>query len=195
MGIPRIETGPMTIPEFYAFTETRPDEERWELIEGEPVLNASPSFTHQVIVSNIIGLVKIIQLNDNPSWIAVPSMGIRIAVKDRPEPDIIIRPREAPYSDPTSRECDDALVVFEILSPSTADRDLRWKRKAYASLASVTDYVVIAQDAVEVVVYERKSGFAERRLESIGSALELSALGITLPLADIYRDTGLDKSK
>ncbi len=43
MGIPRIDTGPMTISEFYAFTETRPDEEKWELIEGEPVMNASPS--------------------------------------------------------------------------------------------------------------------------------------------------------
>ena len=43
MGIPRIDTGPMTIEEFYAFTDTRPDEEKWELIDGEPVLNASPS--------------------------------------------------------------------------------------------------------------------------------------------------------
>ncbi|MGD9923865.1 MAG: Uma2 family endonuclease [Pseudorhodoplanes sp.] len=193
MGIPRIDTGPMTLSEFYAFTDTRPDDERWELIDGEPVMNASPSFTHQVIVSNVVGLLKIIQFQERRSWIVLPSMGIRIAVKDRPEPDIIVRPKEAPQNDPMSRECDDAIVVFEILSPSTADRDLRWKRKAYASLDSVTDYVVIAQDVVEVAVYERKSGFAERRLETIGASLELPAIGVTLALADIYRDTGLHK--
>lgn len=32
----------MTIEEFLAFTDTRPDEERWELIEGEPVMSPSP---------------------------------------------------------------------------------------------------------------------------------------------------------
>ena len=43
VGDPAIKTGPMTVEEFYAFTDTRPDEEKWELIDGEPILNASPS--------------------------------------------------------------------------------------------------------------------------------------------------------
>lgn len=194
MGIPRIESGPLTIGEFYAFTDTRPDEEHWELIEGEPVLNASPSFIHRIIVKNIVAILARIEAETRPPWLCVPGLGVRLSVKDRPEPDIIIRPKEVPYRDATSRECDDAIVVFEILSPSTANCDLRWKRKAYAALPSVTEYVVIAQDTVEVVAYERKAGFAERRLESIGAALELAALGVTLSLAEIYRDTGLDKT-
>ena len=44
----------MTIEEFLAFTDTRPEEERWELIEGVPVLNPSPIDYHQMIVSNIV---------------------------------------------------------------------------------------------------------------------------------------------
>jgi hypothetical protein len=28
VGIPVIDTGPMTVDEFYAFTDTRPDEEK-----------------------------------------------------------------------------------------------------------------------------------------------------------------------
>ena len=43
MGVPTIKTGPMTVEEYFAFTETRPDNEKWELIDGEPILNASPS--------------------------------------------------------------------------------------------------------------------------------------------------------
>ena len=50
MGVPTIKTGPMTVGEFYAFTDTRPDEEKWELIDGEPILNASPSDFHQKIL-------------------------------------------------------------------------------------------------------------------------------------------------
>ena len=49
MGVPTIKTGPMTVEEYFAFTETRPDNEKWELIDGEPILNASPSGLHQRI--------------------------------------------------------------------------------------------------------------------------------------------------
>lgn len=194
MGIPRIDTGPMTIAEFYAFTQTRPDDEHWELIEGEPVLNATPSFTHQLIVANIIGLLKAIEFNARAAWTVVPSMGIRVDSIDRPEPDIVVRPKGAPNNNPLSRECSDAIVVFEVLSPTTADRDLRWKRKAYSSLPSVSAYVVIAQDTIEIVVYERGTGFAERRIESADAVLDLPSIGVTLPLADIYRDTGLART-
>jgi hypothetical protein len=46
--------GPMTVDEFYAFTDTRPDDEKWELIGGGPILNAAPSRLHQKIVKNVI---------------------------------------------------------------------------------------------------------------------------------------------
>ena len=38
MGVPTIKTGPMTVDEFYEFTDRRPDEEKWELIDGAPIL-------------------------------------------------------------------------------------------------------------------------------------------------------------
>jgi Uma2 family endonuclease len=85
----------------------------------------------------------------------------------------------------------DVIVAFEILSPSTADRDLRWKRKAYAKLPSLTQYVVVAQDAVEAVSFDRVKDFAERRFESADAELDLPAIGARLPLRDIYRGTGL----
>ena len=83
------------------------------------------------------------------------------------------------------------IVAFEILSPSTKARDLRWKRTAYTGLASLTHYIVIAQDAVEVAVFARDHGFAEHRFRSVNNSFELLALGISLPLSEIYGDTGL----
>ena len=93
---------------------------------------------------------------------------------------------------PARRQTSDVLAAFEILSPSTADRDLRWKRTAYTSLPSLTHYIVVAQDAVDVVVFARDTGFAERRYRSLSDTIELPALGILLPLSEIYRDTGLE---
>ena len=83
------------------------------------------------------------------------------------------------------------IVAFEVLSPSTKGRDLRWRRTAYTRLPSLTHYVVIAQDAVDVVVFARDGGFEEQRIRSLRDCVELSSLGVSLPLAEIYRDTAL----
>ena len=191
MGVPTIKTGPMTVEEYFAFTETRPDNEKWELIDGEPILNASPSKLHQTIFWNLALLIGTIQRQRPQSWEASPGVGVRVSDASLPEPDIFIVPAGSARRDPYGRETSEVLVAFEILSPSTAERDLRWKRTAYTSLPSLTHYVVIAQDAADIVVFARDAGFAERRLRSLADTLELPALGISLPLAEIYRDTDL----
>ena len=64
----------MTIEEFLAFTESRPQEERWELIEGVAVMNPSPTKWHQVIASNIsiaLGLLAV-----KHSYAGIPALGV-----------------------------------------------------------------------------------------------------------------------
>jgi len=189
VGVPTINTGPMTVEEFYAFTDTRPDEEKWELIDGEPILNASPSRTHQRILRNLVSGMDVFADKPGVAWELLPGLGVRISDRSRPEPDMLILPKDG--GDALDRDRNDVIVAFEILSPSTRERDLRWKRTAYTNLPSLTHYVVVAQDMVDVVVFARDDGFAGRHLRSYAEKLELPALGISLPLARIYRDTGL----
>jgi hypothetical protein len=66
-----------------------------------------------------------------------------------------------------------------------------WKRDAYTGLSSLTHYIVISQDAVDVTVFARDTGFAKQRIKSLGKEIELRSLGVSLPVAEIYRDTGL----
>src|SRR5437763_1804569 len=42
----------MDVDQFMAFLDTRPDDERWELIEGIAVMMAPPSRAHQRIARN-----------------------------------------------------------------------------------------------------------------------------------------------
>lgn len=191
MGVPTIKTGPMTVEEYFSFTDTRPDNEKWELIDGEPILNASPSGTHHRILKNLIFLLAAAERSKPGHWEAIPGIGVRVSATSLPEPDVMILPAGTILGDPYGRETADVVATFEILSPSTRDRDLRWKRAAYTSLAALTHYVVIAQDVVDVVVFARDDGFSERHLRSLNDAIELPALGISLPLSEIYRDTGL----
>lgn len=191
MGVPHIDTRPMKVDEFYAFTDARPDNEKWELIDGEPVLNASPSRWHQRIIKNLTVILATQERKSGVSWEVLPGLGVRVSETNRPEPDVLILPKHGRSADPQGRDRSDVFVAFEILSPSTTDRDLRWKRTAYTSLPSLTHYVVIAQDAVDIVVFARETGFAEQRLQSLDDSLELPALGISLLLAEIYRDIDL----
>jgi Uma2 family endonuclease len=190
MGIPTRNPEPMTAQEFFAFTATRPDDERWELIDGEPLLNASASHLHQRILRNLIGALARIEDERRPKWEVLPGIGVRVSPMNVPVPDVLIRP----FDDLIGPECDDLIVAFEILSPSTADRDLRWKRQAYAKLPSLVHYVVIAQDGVEVFAYDRANDFAERRLDRLEGVLDLPEIDVSLPLSQIYRDTGLESA-
>jgi Uma2 family endonuclease len=191
VGVPIIDTGPMTVEEFYAFTDTRPDEEKWELIDGEPILNAAPSPRHQWIVRNVVVALTILERELNAPWAVLPELGVRVSDTDRPEPDVLVIPSDHRTLDPGERDASAVIVAFEVLSPSTEGRDLRWKRTAYTSLPSLTHYIVIAQDAVEVIVFARDDDFAEQRIRSLDKSIELRSLGVSLPVAEIYRDTGL----
>src|SRR5258708_2422563 len=166
----------MTVEEYFAFTETRPDNEKWELIDGEPVLNASPSGLHARILKNLIFLLTTIERRQPQSWEAIPGIGVRVSDTSLPEPDVFILPAGTVRRDPYKRETEDVLVTFEILSPSTAERDLHWKRLAYTSLPSLSHYVVIAQDAVDVVVFARDARFAEHRIQSLRDSIEIPSL-------------------
>ena len=87
------KTEPMSVEQFFAFTDTRPDHEKWELIDGEPVLQASPLSRHQTIVANVIGWLHNFRRTQRASWTAIPGIGVRVSSTSLAEPDVLIRPR------------------------------------------------------------------------------------------------------
>jgi hypothetical protein len=86
----------------------------------------------------------------------------------------------------TSCICDDAIVAVEVLSPLTADRDLRWKRQLYPTVPSLQHYLMIARDDVEVFVYIRNDRFREHRFGALEDVLDLAAIAVSIPIAEIY---------
>ena len=177
---------PMTVRAFFAFTDTRPDGERWELLEGVPVMNPSPSYLHQIVLSNLVFLFRRLHDGRMP-WMMVPGFGLRVTEGNVPIPDLLVRPT-TPLTGP---ECDDAIVAVEILSPSTAYLDRRLKRTLYSNLPSLQQYLIVAQDDAVVLSYERRDTFAERRVVGKSAGIAVPSLGITLQLADIYEGTEL----
>src|SRR5262245_27609176 len=110
VGIPRNSTDPMTVEEFFAFTDTRPDNEKRELIDGEPLVQDSPSYPHRRILVNLIFWLHGQALERSASWEVLPGIGVRVSATSLPSPDVMIRPKGRPPGD--QRECDDVIVAF-----------------------------------------------------------------------------------
>ena len=176
----------MTRDAFVAFVETRPDDERWELLDGEPILNPSPSYGHQKVVGNLFFALKALEGDAGP-WEALPGLGVILSDRSLPVPDVLIRPS----SPIRGHFCDDVIVAFEVLSPSSRQRDLRWKRRACTAVPTLAHYVVLQQDRVEGVVYSREQGWSKHEVAGSGNRLVLEGLGIDLPLGTLYRGTVL----
>jgi Uma2 family endonuclease len=183
----------MTIEEFLAFAAARPDEERWELIEGVAVMNPAPIEHHQMVVSNIVAHLIAHKRASGAAWFPMLGVGTRVPVSPRslPQPDVFVKQGAATDSPVT----DDALVLFEVLSRSNTKADQAWRRRVYASVPNCQHYVTVSLKAVEVVAFDRENGWQGRRLATLEDSLSLPALGLTIPIADIYRWTPLGDAK
>jgi Uma2 family endonuclease len=177
----------MTIEEFLAFTDTRPDEERWELIEGVPVLNASPIDFHQIIAANITTALMNHKVATGATWLPLLGIGTRVPVSTNslPQPDVFVL-EGAPKGTPVT---DDALVIFEILSRSNSKADQAWRRRVYASVPNCQHYVTVSLKTGEATAYDRATAWKARTVKGLAAALELAAISVTLPLSDVYRYT------
>lgn len=183
----------MTIEEFLAFTETRPQEERWELIEGQPIMNPSPTNWHQLIATNIVGVLRQLKLERSASWTPLLGIGTRVplSANSLPQPDVQVL--EHPVSGQPSSITGDGLILFEVLSRSNTRTDQAWRRRVYASVPNCQHYVTVAQAVIGVTRFDRASGWKGVLLDRLDQTLELPALGsaIAIPLTEIYRWTPL----
>ncbi|MEK6324155.1 MAG: Uma2 family endonuclease [Acidobacteriota bacterium] len=88
----------------------------------------------------------------------------------------------------------DALVnpvlIVEVLSPTSEDRDRQDKFAAYQAIAGFNEYLLVAQDTPHVTHYTRQQDgkWTREDLTDLNAVLTLSSVGCTLPLSEIYED-------
>jgi Uma2 family endonuclease len=123
------------------------------------------------------------------SWFPLIGTGTKVpaSAKSLPVPDVMVKEHSLTGT-PAS---DDVLVLLEVLSPSNGKADLDWRRKVYSSVPNCRHYVTVSLRAVEVTTYDRASRWNGRNHTRLGDLLTLPALGVSMPLAGIYRWTPL----
>ena len=77
-------------------------------------------------------------------------------------------------------------VLIEVLSPDTERIDRREKFLSYTQIETLEEYVLVAQDAMEVTVFRRTNNWQPEILRLPDQPLCLASLEFSLPLSLIY---------
>jgi Uma2 family endonuclease len=171
---------------FLRFVE-RQAEGRFEYEEGHIVQQMSGgTFAHMRIVQRFVSAFE--RRLDAKVWVTT-SQGRGVETpKTIRYPDVVV---EAMGGDAKALSTDKPVALVEVLSPTTQELDINTKPAEYMSLASLEAYIVASQDAAQCWIWVRNAErhFAELPEERSGSqaALGIDALGISIPLAEIYR--------
>ncbi len=173
----------MRVAEFFDLIRDRPDEERWELLDGVAVL-APPLFErHQLIVMNLaMALYPLAQARGGR---ALHGFGLlNDAIDDfAPIADVVVRC--GPLL--PGGHAHDPLVVAEVLSPATLRIDRGRKAEFYRSLQTLRAYLIVHQDEARVDVWSRGNG-PDWSLRVLGrdDVIPLPDLGGEVPVAALY---------
>jgi Uma2 family endonuclease len=142
------------------------DGNRYELIEGELFVSRAPSLFHQVVITNIIVLVRSF-LEQNPIGMIVPGPGVIFSHLSGVIPDLVFISNEQRQDIASGDKVTGApALVIEVLSPGAENerRDRTAKRQLYAKYG-VKEYWIIDSEKRAVEVYAL-----------VGETLKLSAV-------------------
>ena len=172
---------------FLAWVEGR--EGRYELAGGRVLMMTGSTMGHGLVVGNLFELLR--TRLDRKRWVVVTEFGVDVGPRTIRYPDVVVDNPGAKRKDLTAKA---PALVAEVLSPSTMTIDLGDKAAEYLRLPSLVAYLVLAQDEVKAWVYIRGSDQfpAPQVVSGADAPIKIPALGIELPLADIYAGIEFD---
>lgn len=172
---------------FFAWVQDR--QGRYELRNGRIVMHPGVSRDHWPIVTGFV--IALNKLLPPDTWTVGPA-DFAVEVGDNVRyPDVVV---EAAGGDGKALSTANPIILVEVLSPSSAGMDFTEKVAEYTSLSSLEAYIVASQDEAICWVWQREpDGNFPRLPEEIGGrdkSIELTARGVALPLAVVYRGIG-----
>lgn len=174
-------------PDAYLALE-REAEYKNEYFDGEIFAMVGASKNHNLIAGNVFSALKQ-HLRDKPCEIYISDMRVKIpAANLYTYPDVAVVCGESQFEDDAVDTLLNPMLVVEVLSKSTAAYDRTTKFSYYRTLASMAEYLLIAQNDYHVEQYTRQpdgrwmlSDF--RTLEDV---LQLDSVQCSLALGEIY---------
>jgi Uma2 family endonuclease len=178
----------MTIEEFLAWEDGQ--ELRWEFDGIAPMAMTGGTAGHSAIQRNLVAALTP-RLRGNPCQVYTADLKIRVAGSIR-YPDAFV------VCSPVARNATivaDPVVVFEVLSPSTASIDHFVKNQEYRDTPSIQRYVILEQDFVGATVFARTGDDWVGHVLGAAAVLTMPEIGIEVLLGELYEGIEFDAAE
>lgn len=174
--------------EFVEFVDQRPNEERWQLIDGEAIMMTPPTLRHQRIASNLAMKLNLhFERRASPLY-AFQEVGLMVpgVKRFRPKTDLAVVDSSI---DLGVRWANHFLLAGEVLSESNSAKEIENKCRRYIEHPDNLYVLVIAQNEVCLEVRSRRSDWRPVELRSLEDKLELPEFEFSTTLLAIYAGT------
>lgn len=156
---------------------------RHEYVAGHVYAMVGASRAHNLIVGNFHAALHG-HLRGKPCQVFATDMKVHFADTFY-YPDVMVA---CESSDRHDYYCEHPTLIIEVISPSTEARDALEKRVAYQSLDSLREYLLVAQDKMEVRIFRRAGRAWELETCTEKDQMRLTSVGLEIPIEHIYED-------
>jgi Uma2 family endonuclease len=164
-----------------------------EYLNGEMFAMSGASEEHNTLTVNIIALLRA-QVRKQGCRLFATDMQLRVTPTGLyTYPDIIVVCSKPQFIDASIDTLLNPTFLVEIFSPSTEAYDRGRKFDHYQTLASLSQYLLIAQDRIHADLFTRQpdGGWLLTGISKLEDTLDLRSIGCQLRMADLYEDVEL----
>ncbi len=174
-------------PEKYLAAE-RKAETRSEYFAGEVFAMVGAGKRHNLIAANIIRVLGN-QLLERPCNVYPSDMRVKVSATGKyTYPDVVMACEPELFDDAENDTLLNPVVIVEVLSASTEAYDRGKKFEQYQQIASLTEYILVAQEPYRIEQYVRQNDKEWRYSEchDAGDVIKISVIGCEIALKDAY---------
>ena len=156
------------------------NDRKHELIYGQIYAMAGASANHERIAGNIYR-----QFGNHLEHLPCEPFASDMKVKANANffyPDVIV---DCEFDESQPYYTETPIIIIEVLSKSTCQKDRTIKRFAYLNIPSLQEYVLVEQDFVDIEVVSRKNDWSSKHY-FLGDHVTFEPIGLSLSVAQIY---------
>lgn len=159
-----------------------------EFVDGIVYAMSGASERHNLIISNIISSLHL-QFKKRPCRVYANDMKVRVKKINFVYPDIVALCGQRNFADDQTDVLLNPMIIFEVLSKSTANYDRGRKFELYRQLESLQEYVLVDQERY-YVEYHQKQGhqWILTEIKELNNSLILNSINCQITLEDIYEN-------
>lgn len=174
----------MTVAEFLRWTRDVSGDERFELVDGNVVAMAPERLTHgRAKFAATNALAAAISRSGLDCEAVIDSVGVSTDTHNYRIPDVSVF---CGGRDPQSYMLEEPLVLVEVVSPSTEERDVHAKLTEYFQLASLHHYLILYPDRHLAVHHRRVTGINGVQTTFVrNGSIDLTPPGLSVSVDDL----------